>query len=142
MRVVQPGSARRDRFVAPAVADAPLRELDEHGLGLEKGNLAAIASLKIFRTLRWGGNVELILTDNRSFRSQPVADQPATAAFQSKTFPYFIPQDVLEVLDAGRAYGGGQPLAYRVVHRAKRWAPGTAPRLERTSAEDELPLGS
>ncbi len=110
-RVVQPGSSQRDRFVAPAVADAPLRELDEHGLGLEKGNLAAIESLQIFRTLRWGRNVELILTDNRSFRSEPVVDQPATAAFQSKQFPYFIPQDVLAVLDAGRR--GSPPATVR-----------------------------
>jgi phosphodiesterase/alkaline phosphatase D-like protein len=36
------------------------------------GNLAAINSLKIFRTLRFGRNVELILTDNRSYRSEPV----------------------------------------------------------------------
>ncbi|HEY2296001.1 MAG TPA: alkaline phosphatase D family protein [Thermoanaerobaculia bacterium] len=110
-RVAQPGSTRRDRFVAPAVADAPLRDLDEHGLGLEKGNLAAIESLKIFRTLRWGRNVELILTDNRSFRSEPVVDQPGAAAFQSKAFPYFFPLDAVEVLDAGRAYGGGKPPA-------------------------------
>ena len=110
-RVVQPGTSRRDRFAAPAVADAPLRELDAHGLGLEKGNLAAIGSLKIYRTLRWGRNVELLLTDNRSFRSEPVLEQAGAAAFQPKAFPFFVPQEVVEVLDAGKAYDGGKPPA-------------------------------
>ena len=36
----------------------------------------------------------------------------------------------------------GGPLAYRVTHQAKRWAPGTAPRLERLSTEGEMPLGA
>src|SRR6185369_1550277 len=108
-RVAQPGHAERDRFVPPTVADAPVRDFDEHGLGTESGNLAAIGSLKIFRTLRWGRHVDLILTDNRSFRSEPVADQATTAAFQAKPLPYFISQDVLEILDAGRAAGGGRP---------------------------------
>jgi alkaline phosphatase D len=36
----------------------------------------------------------------------------------------------------------GGPLAYRVVHKVKRWAPGTEPRLERVRVEGELPLGS
>jgi alkaline phosphatase D len=34
----------------------------------------------------------------------------------------------------------GGPLAYRVTHRARRWAAGTAPRLERTRVEGALPL--
>ena len=41
---------------------------------------------------------------------------------------------------AWRSSSDGGPLAYRVTHRAKRWEPGTAPRLERTKSEGELPL--
>jgi alkaline phosphatase D len=108
-RVIQPGHSSNTRFVAPTVTDTPVRDFDEHGLGMESANLAAIGSLKIFRSLRWGRHVDLILTDNRSFRSEPVADQATTAAFQAKQFPYFIAQDILEILDAGRAYGGGKP---------------------------------
>jgi len=37
-----------------------------------------------------------------------------------------------------RADGG--PLAYRVTHRLKRWAPEAAPRIERTKVEGALPL--
>jgi len=108
-RVVKPGNRAVDRYEAPAVADAPIRDFDDHGLGREPGNLAAINSLKLFRTLRWGRNVELILTDNRSFRSEPVLDGPEAAPFQTRQFPYVVPQDVIEMLDAGRSRNGGRP---------------------------------
>jgi alkaline phosphatase D len=108
-RVVKPGARAVDRYEAPAVADAPIRDFDDHGLGREPGNLAAINSLKLFRTLRWGRNVELILTDNRSFRSEPVLDRPEAAPFQTRQFPYVVPQDVVETLDAGRSHNGGRP---------------------------------
>src|SRR5690348_14919753 len=89
-RVVKPGARAVDRYEAPAVADAPIRDFDDHGMGREPGNLAAINSLKLFRTLRWGRNVELILTDNRSFRSEPVLDRPEAAPFQTRQFPYVV----------------------------------------------------
>jgi hypothetical protein len=76
---------------------------------MEPGNLAAIESLRVFRALRWGRHVEVILTDNRSFRSEPVIDRPEVARFQSKQFPYVIAQEVIEILDAGRTYDGGRP---------------------------------
>ncbi|HEV2668822.1 MAG TPA: alkaline phosphatase D family protein [Blastocatellia bacterium] len=108
-RVVRPGNQRVDRYKAPAVADAPIHDFDDHGLGREPGNLAAINSLKLFRALRWGRNMELILTDNRSFRSEPFLDRPEAAPFQTRQFPYVFPQDVVEALDAGRSYNGGRP---------------------------------
>jgi len=108
-RVVKPGNSAIDRFEAPAVTDAPIRDFDDHGLGQEAGNLAAINSLKLFRTLRWGRNVELILTDNHSFRSELVFDRPEAAPFLTRQFPYVFPQDVVEILDGGRAYNDGKP---------------------------------
>jgi alkaline phosphatase D len=108
-RVVKPGAQHVDRYKAPAVSDTPIQDFDDQGLGREPGNLAAINSLKIFRTLRWGRNVELILTDNRSFRSQPVMDRPEALPFQTRQFPYVVPQDVIETLDAGRNHNGGRP---------------------------------
>lgn len=110
-RVVQANHSSLDRFHAPAVANAPIRDFDEQGLGKEDGNLAAIQSLKIFRAFRWGRNFELILTDNRSFRSEPVMSRPEADAFQAKQFPYGVSQEVVEILDAGRTYNGGRPPA-------------------------------
>ena len=108
-RVVAPGNRLVDRYEAPVVTDAAIREFDDQGLGREPGNVAAINSLKLFRTLRWGRNVELILTDNRTFRSEPVMDRPEAAPFQPRQFPFVVPQNVVEVLDAGRTCNGGSP---------------------------------
>src|SRR5215208_5217651 len=98
-----------DIYTPPAVRDAPLREFDNYGLGLEPGNLAAINSLKIYRTLRWGRNVELILTDNRSYRSEPAMHRSEAAPFQTQQFPYVLSDDVVEVFDGGREFDHGKP---------------------------------
>lgn len=108
-RVIAPGNHLVERYEAPAVSDTPIREFDDHGLGREPGNVAAINSLKLFRALRWGRNVELILTDNRSFRSEPIMDRPEAAQFQTRQFPFVGSQNVVEVLDAGRSYNAGSP---------------------------------
>jgi len=108
-RVVMPNNPRSDRYDPPVVTDKPVSNFDDHGLGLEPGNLAAINSLKLFRAFRYGVNVELILTDNRSFRSEPLGDQSTSVPFQPKQFPFVVSQDVTEVLDAGKTYKGGRP---------------------------------
>jgi len=99
----------RDSFTSPAVRDTSIREFDDHGLGLEPGNLTAINSLKIYRTLRWGRNVELILTDNRSYRSEPVMHRAEAVSFQPKQFPYVLSENVVEVFDGGREFDHGKP---------------------------------
>jgi alkaline phosphatase D len=108
-RVVKITGQQVARYEAPRVADAAIGKFDDQGLGLEEGNLTAIESLKISRTLRVGKNVELILTDNRTFRSEPLTDRPEMVPFKTKDFPYFEPQEVIEIFDAGRAYNGGKP---------------------------------
>lgn len=108
-RVSQPGNPQDGRFHPPTVADKPISNFDEDGIGQEPGNLAAVHSLKTYRALRFGSSVELILTDNHSFRSEPVEDRSEAAQFQPKGVPLFYPEDVLEILDAGRSYNGGKP---------------------------------
>jgi alkaline phosphatase D len=98
-----------DTYTPPAVRDAPLRDFDDHGMGLEPGNLAAINSLKIYRTLRWGRNVDLILTDNRSYRSEPVMHRSEAASFQPQKFPYVLSDNVVDVFDGGREFNHGKP---------------------------------
>jgi alkaline phosphatase D len=89
--------------------DAPITQFDEHGLGQEPNNLAAIGSLKGYRALRWGQNVELIVTDQRSYRSEEPTEQPEANVFSTDDFPEFLPQEAMEILDAGRTYDGGKP---------------------------------
>ena len=110
-RITKPSGPSLDRFDAPQVVDAPVTRFDEHGLGQEPNNLAAIGSLKGYRALRWGRNVELIVTDQRSYRSEEPTDRPEAQPLSSDDFPEFIPEDAMEILDAGRTYNGGRPPA-------------------------------
>jgi alkaline phosphatase D len=110
-RAVHPGSGGLSSFDPPVVSDAPIHEFDDDGLGLESGNLAAIRSLRRYRGLHWGRNVDLLLTDNRTYRSEPLTDRPELAQFRTADFPAVVSQDITEVLDAGRAYRGGHPPA-------------------------------
>lgn len=104
-RVQQPGHGGLDRFSAPRVEDRPIERFDALGLGLEPGNLAAVRSLRIFRTLHWGRNVDLILTDNHSFRGEP----PDFGPVSPEAFRWMLPQEAVEILDGGSAYAGGRP---------------------------------
>jgi alkaline phosphatase D len=106
-RVRQPGTNALDRFHAPAVQNAAIEHFDDLGLGLEPNNLAAIRSLAINRTLKWGRNADLILTDNRSFQGVPFfGDFPSPTGF-----PLMFPEEASNILDGGRDYNGGHPPA-------------------------------
>jgi len=108
-RVTGPGATSLDHFHSPHVVDRPITRFDEHGLGQEPNNLAAIGSLKGYRALRWGRHVELIVTDQRSYRSEEPTDRPEAKVFQSDDFPEMIPQEAMEILDGGRSYNQGRP---------------------------------
>jgi alkaline phosphatase D len=110
-RITKPSGSSLDRFNPPQVIDTPVTRFDEHGLGQEPNNLAAIGSLTGYRALRWGRNVELIVTDQRSYRSEEPTDRPEAAALSSDDFPEFMPEEAIEVLDAGRTYNSGRPPA-------------------------------
>jgi alkaline phosphatase D len=105
-----PTNEARD-FRAAAVTDAPLSgELDDHGLDQEPNNLAALATLTIYRSFRFGRHVELIVTDTRSYRSQhPVPGELNQALGGSAR--YITPLPVLQICDAGRTYAAGHPPA-------------------------------
>lgn len=110
-RITKPSGPSLERFDPPLVVDTPVTRFDEHGLGQEPNNLAAIGSLKGYRTLRWGRNVELIVTDQRTYRSEEPTDQPEVKPLSSDDFPEFISEDAMEIMDAGKTYNGGQPPA-------------------------------
>jgi len=108
---VQKPSGGIDRFDAPRVVDAKVEHFDEHGLGIEPNNLAALGSLTGYRALRYGRHVDLIITDQRSYRSEEPTDRDEAEVFSSKDFPNFVPEEALRLLDAGRAGDGGDPPA-------------------------------
>ncbi len=108
-RMVKSGGPSLERFNPPTVADVAVTKFDEHGLGQEPNNLAAINVLRGYRSLRCGRNVELIITDERSYRSEDPGTKFADADFFNKDYSEFIPEEVLEILDGGRDYNGGKP---------------------------------
>jgi alkaline phosphatase D len=110
-RLAKTGGRSLATFNPPSVVDAPIDHFDDHGLGQEPNNLAAIHSLRGYRALRWGRNVELIITDQRSYCSEDPAGHPDAKRLSTVDFPELIPQEALEILDAGRNYGDGHPPA-------------------------------
>jgi alkaline phosphatase D len=100
-----------DQFDPPKVVDVPVTKFDEHGLGQEPNNLAAINSLRGYRAMRWGRNVELIITDQRSYRSEDPYSRKEGDALGSESFTEFTPQELMEAIDGGRSYNGGNPPA-------------------------------
>jgi len=106
-RVAQPRKQDKDRFDAPAVKDVPITTFDDEGFGNEPNNIAAVESLRIYRTFRYGKNTEMILTDNRSYKS---ADADA-GVFSSDAFSQFVDEDAVRVIDDGRTHDGGKPPA-------------------------------
>ncbi len=108
-RMARPGTASLDVFGGPTVHDAPVATFDEHGLGQERNNLLAIGSLRGYRAVRWGHNVELIITDQRSYQSEEPADMPEAKALSSDAFPEIFPEKYLQILDAARSYNNGNP---------------------------------
>jgi alkaline phosphatase D len=98
-----------ERFDPPKVVNAPIVHFDAQGLGQEPNNLAALGSLTGYRAMRWGRHVELIITDQRSYRSEEPTGRAEAQELTSKDFPELFPQEALEILDAGRIYNGRKP---------------------------------
>ena len=108
-RMARPNTDSLAEFDGPKVVDAPITKFDNHGLGLEPNNLAAIGSLRGYRAMRWGRNVELIITDQRSYRSEEPTGMGQAQPLQSDDFPDLMPQEAMEILDAARTYNDGKP---------------------------------
>ncbi len=100
-----------DQFDPPKVVDAPVTKFDEHGLGQEPNNLAAINSLRGYRAMRWGRNVELIITDQRSYGSEDPFSRKEGESLGSESFTEFTPQELMEAIDGGKSYNEGHPPA-------------------------------
>ncbi|MGN2252514.1 alkaline phosphatase D family protein [Frateuria sp. GZRe12] len=119
-RVAAPG-ARLDTFAAPHVVDTPVTAFDDDGLGREPNNLAAIDSLIVYRALRWGRHIDLILTDQHSFRSRDPGSHDELGPLFDGDALGWVPEELAMQLDAGRDYANGHPPA-TLSFRGKRVA--------------------
>ena len=55
--------------------------------------------------------MDLFLTDQHSYRSPDATSGPEVGEFFTQDFPYFLPEEVIEIFDGGRTYDGGRPPA-------------------------------
>jgi alkaline phosphatase D len=106
---VAPPSGLLERFDPPSVRDVPIKEFDSDGLGMEPNNLTAINSLKAYRALRYGKNLDLIITDQHSYRSADPFSDPSLGKLGGDEFIGMAPEPLMQVLDGGRAFNGGDP---------------------------------
>ena len=108
-RIVKSGGPSLDRFDGPTVVDAPIMTFDDSGLGTEPNNLNALGALTGYRALRYGRNVELLITDQRSYGMEEPTSRPEAAAVGPDDFAGMCPEELVEAIDMGRAYAGGKP---------------------------------
>ncbi len=93
----------------PAILDE-LAGQPGHGFRRPAGtsdNDSAVDSLCIYRRLRWGSYLDILLTDLRSYRSAPCLDSDLA---EQLGLPLETVR-LVEIADAGSAYDGGNPPA-------------------------------
>ena len=101
-----------DTFDPPAVSNVAIEKWDENGLGDEPNNIAAINSLIGYRTFRYGPHLDLIITDQHSYRSpDPFSDDSLNKLADWAAYNGWFPEDLQQVLDGGRAFNRGNPPA-------------------------------
>jgi alkaline phosphatase D len=100
-----------ESFEPPAVKDVAIEKWDENGLGDEPNNLAAINSLIGYRTFRYGKHLDVIITDQHSYRSADCFSDPSLGKLGGDEFTAMAPETLMQVLDGGRAFNGGNPPA-------------------------------
>jgi alkaline phosphatase D len=109
-RVQQPSGALSE-FSPPQVANVPVERFDANGLGIEHNNVTAINSLTGYRTLHFGAHVDLIITDQHSYRTEDPLGRNEAKAFNRAEFPEFVPEEAQRILDAARTWNRGSPPA-------------------------------
>jgi alkaline phosphatase D len=99
-------SAARD-FEPVEVDDAPYDDVIDVA---ESNNEEALASIVIYRRLRFGKHVDLVLTDNRLYRSDHALPEEASVGNPLVFHPRGgLPLEVVNTFDAGRTANGGNP---------------------------------
>jgi alkaline phosphatase D len=101
---VKAPSGNFDTFGSVPVKNVKIDKWDDDGLGIEPNNLAAINSLRAYRALRYGKHLDLIITDQHSYRSaDPFSDDSLNKLGDWAAFNGWFPDDLQQVLDGGRS---------------------------------------
>jgi alkaline phosphatase D len=128
-----PGTVTQDAkdFAAASVEDARFTAANADNFVDEPNNAAAVGSMTIYRSLRWGKHVELVMTDERSYRSDHAIPEDTTAlvnaaAGQTVFFDprNFLPLPLVSIFDQGAtAFGGNPPETVGGVPNPRRTSP-------------------
>jgi alkaline phosphatase D len=115
--------AARD-FEPVEVEDAPYDDVIDVD---EPNNQSAIESMTIYRRLRFGHHVELVLTDSRSYRSDHAVAEESTFGNPIVFHPRAaIPLEAVNAFDAGNTFPGGAPeRVANIVNTRRDSPPGT-----------------
>ena len=105
-------SGSLETFGSVPVENVQIDKWDDNGLGIEPNNLAAIRSLIAYRAMRYGRHLDLIITDQHSFQGpDPFSDESLGKLGDWADYKGTFPDDVMQILDGGRAFNGGNPPA-------------------------------
>ena len=116
---IAPPSGSLEHFGPPAVKNMPIKEFDSDGLGIEPNNLVAINSLKGYRALRYGQCLDLIITDQHSYRNADCFSDPSLEKLGGEEFLDMFPESGMRIMDGGRAFDGGKPPAEIAFNEAR-----------------------
>jgi alkaline phosphatase D len=90
----------------------------------EPNNRAAVGAITIYRSLRFGKHVELVMTDERSYRSDHAIPEELAKAAGFLTARNALPKDLVNLLDLGSASGVTQiPLGGTVIANPRASSP-------------------
>ncbi len=99
-------------FATATVSDARFTAPNTDNFVDEANNAAAIGAMTIYRSLRWGKHVELVMTDQRSYRSDHAIPEdlaPLINAGAGQTVFFdprnFLPRPIVQFLDLGSITG-------------------------------------
>jgi alkaline phosphatase D len=113
-------------FAPPAtpVTNAAFPKPNDFNFVDEPNNRAAVGAITIYRSLRFGKHVELVLTDERSYRSDHAVPEELAMAAGFLTPRNALPKDLVNLLDLGGMSGVTQiPLGGTTVPNPRAGSP-------------------
>ena len=90
------------------VTATPAGDFDDHYLSHEPNNLAAINSMTIYRSLKWGDLAELFVIDGRSYRGPRGLSQELLSIGRHPYPEAPVDPLLIRTLNAGRTANGGK----------------------------------
>jgi alkaline phosphatase D len=98
-------------FFGAEVEDKPFTAPNDDNFVDEPNNAAAVGALSIYRSLRFGKHVELVMTDERSYRSDHAIPEDITRLPQFLAPRNALPLQLVSIMDQGKTFAGGHPPA-------------------------------